>query len=112
MQAIEWLLEVKAIPFTERALGIQLLIASKEGGPTADYHIAMARLKLQKRELSDAEEELNEALQLDYQVCNLFILRRLSASFPSICLSVCTLINEPVAKQTVLVLIGLHVDVP
>ena len=73
MQAIEWLLEVKAIPFTERALGIQLLIASKEGGPTADYHIAMARLKLQKRELADAEEELNEALQLDYQVwqtCN------------------------------------------
>lgn len=68
MQAIEWLLEVKAIPFTERALGIQLLIASKEGGPTADYHIAMARLKLQKRELPDAEEELNEALQLDYQV--------------------------------------------
>lgn len=68
MQAIEWLLEVKAIPFTERALGIQLLIASKEGGPTAEYHIAMARLKLQKRELTDAEEELNEALQLDYQV--------------------------------------------
>lgn len=68
MQAIDWLLEVKAIPFTERALGIQLLHASREGGPTADFHIAMARLKLQKRELQDAEEELNDALQLDYQV--------------------------------------------
>ena len=68
MQTIEWLLEVKAIPFTERALGIQLLNASNEGGPSADFHIAMARLKLQKKELADAEEELNDALQLDYQV--------------------------------------------
>lgn len=68
MQAIEWLLEVKAVPFTERALGIQLLNVSREGGPTADFHIAMARLKLQKKELTDAEEELNDALQLDYQV--------------------------------------------
>ena len=68
MHTIDWLLEVKAIPFAERALGIQLLAASNEGGPTADFHIAMARLKLQKKELQDAEEELNDALQLDFQV--------------------------------------------
>jgi hypothetical protein len=38
------------------------------GGPTAAYHIAFARLKLQKKEFEDAEETLDEALQLDYQV--------------------------------------------
>lgn len=68
MQAAEWLLETRATPFTERALGIQLLLSAKSGGPTADYYIAMARLRLQKKELQEAEEELNEALQLDFQV--------------------------------------------
>jgi hypothetical protein len=38
------------------------------GGPTSQYHIAFARLKLQKKETADAEESLNEALQFDYQV--------------------------------------------
>ena len=38
------------------------------GGPTAHYHIALARVKLQKSELPEAEESLNEALQFDYQV--------------------------------------------
>ncbi|CAC5385602.1 Cilia- and flagella-associated protein 70 [Mytilus coruscus] len=65
MHAIEWLLEVKAIPFTERALAHELL--SPVGGPTSQYHIAFARLKLQKKETTDAEESLNEALQFDYQ---------------------------------------------
>ncbi|WAR19559.1 CFA70-like protein, partial [Mya arenaria] len=41
MQAIEWLLEVKAVPFTERALAHELL--SPMGGATAQYHIALAR---------------------------------------------------------------------
>ncbi|XP_052768283.1 cilia- and flagella-associated protein 70-like isoform X5 [Mya arenaria] len=65
MQAIEWLLEVKAVPFTERALAHELL--SPMGGATAQYHIALARVKLQKRELEEGEESLNEALQFDYQ---------------------------------------------
>ncbi|XP_060604484.1 cilia- and flagella-associated protein 70-like isoform X12 [Ruditapes philippinarum] len=65
MQAIDWLLEVKAVPFTERALGHELL--SPMGGLTAHYHIALARVKLQKSELKEAEESLNEALQFDYQ---------------------------------------------
>jgi len=74
MQTIEWLLEVKAISFTERALANQLIISTKEreSGPTADYFICMARLKLQKKELAQAEEELNEALQRDYQVLMCF----------------------------------------
>lgn len=65
MQAIDWLLEVKAVPFTERALAHELL--SPMGGLTAQYHIALARVKLQKNELKEAEESLNEALQFDYQ---------------------------------------------
>ena len=52
--------------FTERALAHELL--SPMGGATAHYHIALARVKLQKRELEEAEESLNEALQFDYQV--------------------------------------------
>ncbi|KAL4238526.1 Cilia- and flagella-associated protein 70 [Mactra antiquata] len=65
MQAIDWLLEVKAVPFTERALAHELL--SPMGGLTAQYHISLARVKLQKNELKEAEDSLNEALQFDYQ---------------------------------------------
>ncbi|KAK3801767.1 hypothetical protein RRG08_048354 [Elysia crispata] len=65
MQAVDWLLEVKAIPFTERALGHELVTC--DGGPNAEYHIAMARLKLQKGEYTMAQESLQEALQFDFQ---------------------------------------------
>ncbi|XP_056020636.1 cilia- and flagella-associated protein 70-like isoform X2 [Ostrea edulis] len=65
MQVIEWLIEVKAIPFTERALAHELL--SPMGGPTSAYHINYARLKLQKKEYKEAENSLDEALQFDYQ---------------------------------------------
>lgn len=43
-------------------------LLSPMGGATAHYHIALARVKLQKGELAEAEESLNEALQFDYQV--------------------------------------------
>ncbi|KAK3092740.1 hypothetical protein FSP39_006770 [Pinctada imbricata] len=65
MQAIDWLIEVKAIPFTERALAHELL--SPMGGPTSGYHINYARLKLQKKEYPEAAKSLDEALQFDYQ---------------------------------------------
>ncbi|XP_035827894.1 cilia- and flagella-associated protein 70 isoform X2 [Aplysia californica] len=65
MQAVDWLLEVKAVPFTERALAHELLTCS--GGPNASYHISLARLRLQKGEYAEAEENLNEALQFDFQ---------------------------------------------
>ena len=54
------------VQFTERALAHHLLDVS--GGPSAEYHIALARLKLQKDQLQEAEESLKEALQFDYQV--------------------------------------------
>ena len=54
------------VQFTERALAHHLL--DDYGGPSAQYHIALARLKLQKRILEEAEESLKEALQFDHQV--------------------------------------------
>ncbi|KAH9509070.1 Cilia- and flagella-associated protein 70 [Bulinus truncatus] len=65
MQAVEWLLEVKATSFTERALGHELVTCVD--GPTCAYYIALAQLRLQKGEYNLAEESLNEALQLDFQ---------------------------------------------
>lgn len=54
------------LQFTERALAHELLTPT--GGPTSNYHICYARLKLQKKEFTDAEESLTEALQFDHQV--------------------------------------------
>ena len=52
--------------FTERVLSHQLL--DPLGGPSAEYHIALARLKLQKSDMDEAEASLKEALQFDHQV--------------------------------------------
>ncbi len=52
--------------FAERALGHHLL--DNNGGPSAEYYISLARLKLQKHLLDEAEENLKEALQVDHQV--------------------------------------------
>jgi len=49
-------------------------LLSPMGGATAHYHIALARVKLQKRELEEAEESLNEALQFDYQVKGFLVM--------------------------------------
>lgn len=65
MQAVDWLLEVKAVPFTEQALAHELL--TSPDGKTPAYHIATARLKLQKQEYDLAEDSLNEALQVEHQ---------------------------------------------
>ncbi|CAG5132206.1 unnamed protein product [Candidula unifasciata] len=63
MEAVDWLLQVKAISFTERALGHELLTIT--GGPKLDFYIAMAKLYILKGDYSEAENNLNEALQLD-----------------------------------------------
>ncbi|XP_072032330.1 cilia- and flagella-associated protein 70-like isoform X2 [Amphiura filiformis] len=65
MIAVEFLLEVKATQFCERALAHELL--APLGGPTPAYHVALARMKLQKKELDDADHSLKEALVLNYQ---------------------------------------------
>ncbi|KAK7103906.1 hypothetical protein V1264_018705 [Littorina saxatilis] len=65
MQAVDWLLEVKAVPFTEQALAHELL--TTPSGKTPAYHIATARVKLQKEEYEEAEQSLNDALQVEHQ---------------------------------------------
>ncbi|XP_013406723.1 cilia- and flagella-associated protein 70 isoform X2 [Lingula anatina] len=65
MNAVEWLLEAKAAVFTERALAHELL--SPSGGPSADYHITLARLHIHKKEFPGARLALNEALQIDHE---------------------------------------------
>lgn len=65
MQILDFLLEAKAMPFTERALSKHLLLPL--GGPSSEYHISLAQLKLQKQQLPEAEDSLNEALAYDHQ---------------------------------------------
>ncbi len=52
--------------FTERALAHHLL--DPIGGPSVEYHLSLARLKLQKHDMEEAEESLKEALQFDHEV--------------------------------------------
>ncbi|KAL8611122.1 hypothetical protein ACOMHN_064412 [Nucella lapillus] len=65
MAAVDWLLEVKAVPFTEQALAHELL--TTPNGKTPRYHLALARLRLQKEDYENAEHSLNEALQVQHQ---------------------------------------------
>lgn len=72
MQSAEWLLEVKAVTFTERTLGHELLDSltsddarGRVAGPDVSYYIAMARLCLQKRELETALQQATVALEKD-----------------------------------------------
>lgn len=65
MQAIEFLLDVKATSFTERALAQHLTTA--HGGPSAKYHVSLAMLKLQKHCLDEAEAHLKDAMQVEHQ---------------------------------------------
>jgi len=54
------------LQFAERALAHHLL--DPVGGPSAEYHISLAHLKLQKHQMEEAEKSLQEALQFDHQV--------------------------------------------
>lgn len=65
MQIVDFLLEVKAMSFAERALAHHLL--EPFGGTSAKYLIALARLHMQKNQLQDAEQCLAEAVQVDFQ---------------------------------------------
>ena len=43
------------------------------GGTSGAYHLAMARVQLQKEQFKDAEESIQEALQHSYQVRRMVI---------------------------------------
>lgn len=45
-------------------------LVSPTGGPSCQYHIMLAKIKLAKNELDDAEKHCCEALSIDYLVGN------------------------------------------
>lgn len=65
MQAVEFLLDAKATPFTERALARHLV--DPIGGPSSKYFICLAQLKLQRHEMDEVEAHVKEAMQMDHQ---------------------------------------------
>ncbi|ESO85468.1 hypothetical protein LOTGIDRAFT_229452 [Lottia gigantea] len=69
MQTVDWLLEAKAVSFAERALAHELLLPCTDmiQGPSIDYHIALARLNIQKRKFTEAAESLTKALEMEQQ---------------------------------------------
>ena len=60
-------------------------LVSPTGGPSCQYHIILARIKLAKNKLEEAEKHCNEALMFDYQNYEAWIIwahtRYLSGDF-------------------------------
>ncbi|XP_039248406.2 cilia- and flagella-associated protein 70-like [Styela clava] len=65
LRTSEWLLDMKALKFAEIALSHELL--DPLGGPGAEYHVALARLHMMRKEYTQAEENLNHATRIDHQ---------------------------------------------
>merc|ERR1719419_416869 len=61
----KWLLDMRALSFAELALAQEL--SHPSGGPSCAYHIALARLRLQKEEFKAAEAALQDSLQYSYK---------------------------------------------
>ena len=43
-------------------------LVNSSGGPSCQYHILLARIKLVRNQLEEAEKHCNDALLFDYQV--------------------------------------------
>ena len=43
-------------------------LVNPTGGPNGQYHIFLARIKLAKNQLEEAEKHVTESLSYDYQV--------------------------------------------
>ncbi|XP_064600847.1 cilia- and flagella-associated protein 70-like [Liolophura sinensis] len=65
MHSIEWLLDSRALQFAERCLGHELVCL--QGGPSLDYYLMFAQLKLLKHQFNLAESSLQEAILIDFQ---------------------------------------------
>uniref|UniRef100_W5M3G9 Cilia and flagella associated protein 70 n=1 Tax=Lepisosteus oculatus TaxID=7918 RepID=W5M3G9_LEPOC len=61
METVHFLLQTNALQMAQRALAQELLCP--DGGPSSSYHVALARLHLQRGEFDDADKNLQEALQ-------------------------------------------------
>ncbi|XP_068099603.1 cilia- and flagella-associated protein 70 isoform X2 [Hyperolius riggenbachi] len=65
MEAAKFLYEVNATQFVQRALAHDLL--SPDGGPSCQYHVMCAQVNLLRRDFDAANENLQEASQIDHQ---------------------------------------------
>ncbi|XP_029431998.1 cilia- and flagella-associated protein 70 isoform X2 [Rhinatrema bivittatum] len=65
METAQFLIKVNAVQFVQRALAHELV--TPDGGLSCEYHIISAQMHLLKKEFSEAEKSLLEAIQIDYQ---------------------------------------------
>ena len=54
------------IKWAEKCMAKELL--NPNGGPNGQYHILLAKIKLAKNQLEEAERHITESLVFDYQV--------------------------------------------
>lgn len=47
-------------------------LVNPSGGPNSQYHILLAKIKLAKNQLEEAEKHITESLSFDYQVIMFF----------------------------------------
>nr|DBA19215.1 TPA: hypothetical protein GDO54_015081 [Pyxicephalus adspersus] len=65
METAQFLFQVNAIQFVQRALAHELL--SPDGGATCKYYVMCAQMNLLRKEFEAANENLREASQIDHQ---------------------------------------------
>lgn len=65
MITTEWLLQMKAVVYAERALSHELLLTPDQ--PSLQYYISMAQINILKKDFPKAEKILEEALQISYE---------------------------------------------
>jgi regulator of RNase E activity RraB len=59
------------LQWAERCLAKELL--NPKGGPSVDYQIALAKVKLAKEDMNEAEKHCCDALDIDYEVSQFFL---------------------------------------
>ena len=66
IRIIEKLSYCFSLQMAESALAHELVASN--GSPSADYYLALGRLKIQQKEFAEAEENLKQAMVLKHQV--------------------------------------------
>lgn len=56
-------------------------LVNPSGGPNSQYHILLAKIKLAKNQLEEAEKHITESLSFDYQVIKFFEKKRFENIF-------------------------------
>ncbi|XP_031749234.1 cilia- and flagella-associated protein 70 isoform X2 [Xenopus tropicalis] len=73
MEAAQFLTRVNALQFVQRALAHELLCP--DGGPTCRYQLMCAQMHLMRKELEKAQQNLQEASQINHQNPDVWALK-------------------------------------